>query len=75
MSELSSTDKFIRKLRKKLREIERLEISDRSSLNREEIAKVFQRNEVLMPLLQFSFSVTDKAKEGYQRRAFAIIGR
>lgn len=46
MSELSPIDKLVRKLRKKLREIERLEISDRSSLNREEISKVVYKSKV-----------------------------
>ena len=38
-SEISASDKLIRKLRKKLRQIERLEILGRP-LNEEEIAKV-----------------------------------
>lgn len=40
MSSLTPTDKLVRKLRKKLRQIERLELIGRSSLNEEEILKV-----------------------------------
>lgn len=40
MSLLSPTDKLIRKLRKKLRQIEHLEFIGRASLNEEELLKV-----------------------------------
>ena len=40
MSVINPTDKLIRKLRKKLRQIERLELLSRSSLNEEELLKV-----------------------------------
>ena len=40
MSVINPTDKLIRKLRKKLRQIERLELLGRSSLNEEELLKV-----------------------------------
>lgn len=40
MSVLSPTDKLIRKLRKKLRQIENLEFLGRSNLNEEELLKV-----------------------------------
>ncbi|XP_045035104.1 LOW QUALITY PROTEIN: lissencephaly-1 homolog [Daphnia magna] len=44
MSVLSPTDKLIRKLRKKLRQIENLEFLGRSNLNEEELLKVKQKN-------------------------------
>ena len=40
MSQLNPTDKLVRKLRKKLRQIERLELTGRHSLNADEISKV-----------------------------------
>jgi hypothetical protein len=40
MSVISPTDKLIRKLRKKLRQIENLEFLGRSNLNEEELLKV-----------------------------------
>jgi hypothetical protein len=40
MSVISPTDKLIRKLRKKLRQIENLEFLGRNNLNEEELLKV-----------------------------------
>ncbi|XP_046464232.1 kinesin-like protein KIF21A [Daphnia pulex] len=58
MSVISPTDKLIRKLRKKLRQIENLEFLGRSNLNEEELLKVKQKNATRTELAKILKQVT-----------------
>ncbi len=73
MSQLNPTDKLVRKLRKKLRQIERLELTGRHSLNADEISKVSLEFVFLVKLLVNYFLIVGQAKTENQRAVSPVI--